>query len=275
MALKERGLAGSVVGFVRRRATLEGAKKAGAVDFATRELKKAVEDADLVILCTPIGQMGKLVEQMLPFMHPGAVVTDVGSVKASVVDELEVLLSKAGAHFVGSHPMAGSEKTGVSAARADLFVDAICVVTPTGRSDLRAVRQVEALWKNVGGRLLELTPEKHDHLVSRSSHLPHVLAATLANTVLDDHRPKEQAALCANGFRDCTRIASGSPEMWRDIALANRENLARAVDEFMKNLRAFKRALEKQDEKAISRLLQRAKKQRDEWVRHVRSNSPE
>src|SRR5207253_327287 len=115
------------------------------------------------------------------FIQSGAVVTDVGSVKAGVVDELEGLLSKAGAHFVGSHPMAGSEKTGVSAARADLFVDAICVVTPTDKSDPRAVRHVEALWKSVGGRLLRLTPARHDHLVGRSSHLPHVLAATLAN----------------------------------------------------------------------------------------------
>jgi len=275
MALKQRGLAGEVVGFVRRRATVAEAKKAGAISWGTLDLKTAVGAADLLVFCTPIAQMLPLAEQMVPWLMPGAIVTDVGSVKSSVVKDLEGLLAKAGAHFVGSHPMAGSEKTGVKAARADLFSDAICVVTPTASSNRTAARKVESLWKSVGGRLLKLTPKQHDELVSRSSHLPHVLAATLANTVLNHQSRKEQAALCANGFRDTTRIASGSPEMWRDIAVANRENLTRALDLFMRNLRVMQRALAKGNEKAIAQFFQQAKERRDNWLTGMRSNSPE
>jgi prephenate dehydrogenase len=143
MALRERRLAKSVVGFVRRKASVAECKRVGAVTAATKDLLRAVEGAELVVLCTPIAQMRPLVEQMLPALAPGTVVTDVGSVKASVVRELESLVAKAGAHFVGSHPMAGSEKTGVAAARADLFTDAVCVIT---------ARRLCAKWNNFGDR---------------------------------------------------------------------------------------------------------------------------
>ena len=184
-ALKQRGVAGSVAGFVRRAASVAECEKYGAVDSATIELEEAVGGADLVVLCTPILQMRPLVEAMLPALEPGAVVTDVGSVKGAVVRDLEKLAARAGAHFVGSHPMAGAEKMGVAAARPDLFVNAVCVVTPTPKSNPAAVRRTEQLWKAVGGRLLRLSPEAHDELVSRSSHLPHVAAAGLANLVLE------------------------------------------------------------------------------------------
>ncbi len=275
LALRRRRLAGSVVGFVRRRASISECQRLGAVDVATRDLHRAVAGAELIVLCTPIGRMRSLVEQMLPALGPGAIVTDVGSVKASVVRELERLIAKAGGHYVGSHPMAGAEKMGVAAAHADLFLNAVCVITPTQRSDQAAVRRVGQLWKSVGGRLLRLTPEAHDELVSRSSHLPHVLAATLANSVLGPRRPKQQAALCANGFRDTTRIAAGSPEMWRDIALANRENLTRALDSFMHDLKDFRRALTRGNDEAIAKCFERAKQRRDLWARKAASNSPE
>jgi prephenate dehydrogenase len=236
LAIKRRRLAREVAGFVRRRASLKDCKRAGAVDYATTDLLAAVSGADLVILCTPLAQMRSLVKQMLPALKRGAIVTDVGSVKACVVRELESLVAKAGAHFVGSHPMAGAEKTGVSAARADLFQCAACVVTPTRNTNKSALKKIEGFWNAVGGRVLRLFPEAHDILVSRSSHLPHVVASVLASFVLDSKRPKAQSLLCANGFRDTTRIASGSPEMWRDIVLANREQLRVALDEFVREL---------------------------------------
>ena len=212
---------------------------------------------------------------MLPALKRGAIVTDVGSVKAGVVRELESLVAKAGAHFVGSHPMAGAEKTGVGAAGADLFVNAVCVVTPTRKSNPAAVRKVEQFWKALGARTLRLPPEEHDLLVSRSSHLPHVVAAALAGYVLDPAHPKQQAALCANGFRDTTRIASGSPEMWRDIALANRKNLGRAVEDFISDLKKFQRVLDKADAKAIAKFFETAKARRDRWCARGASPSPE
>ncbi len=239
LAIRQRRLAGRVEGFVRRQATVAECRQFGVLDLATLDLAAAVKDADLVILCTPIAQMRALTEQLLPSLKRGAIVTDVGSVKGSVVQELEPLVSGAGAHFIGSHPMAGAEKMGVSAARADLFDQAICVVTPTPGSDAGCVRRLETFWADVGAKPLRLSPEIHDDLVSRSSHLPHVVAAELANYVLSPVHPKEQAMLCATGFRDTTRIASGSPEMWRDIALANRKNLARVLGVSSRICRSF------------------------------------
>jgi prephenate dehydrogenase len=275
LALKRRRLAGSVVGFVRRAASVAECEGLGAVHLATRDLRRAVEGAELIVLCTPIARMRPLVTQMLPVLEAGTILTDVGSVKGSVVRDLESLAAKAGAHFVGSHPMAGSEKTAVAAARADLFVNAVCVITPTRNSNKGAVRKVEQLWKSVGARLLRLTPQAHDDLVSRSSHLPHVVAAELANLVLGPEHPKEQGLLCANGFRDTTRIASGSPEMWRDIAMANRENLSRALSTFIDGLRDFQRALKCRDDQAVSEFFEKAKQRRDLWSGSAGSPSPE
>jgi prephenate dehydrogenase len=275
LALKRRRLVEEVVGFVRRAASVGECESFGAVDVATRDLRRAVAGADLIVLCTPIAQMRPLVKQMLPTLEPGAIVTDVGSVKGSVVRELEPLVARAGAHFVGSHPMAGAEKNGVAAARADLFAGAVCVVTPRPRSNKAAVRKVEQLWKSVGGRLLRLRPQTHDKLVSRSSHLPHVLAAELASLVLSPAHPKLQALLCANGFRDTTRIASGSPEMWRDIALANRGNLLRALAEFVEGLGEFRRVLKRGDADAVSKFFEQAKQRRDRWGGGAGSPSPE
>ena len=275
LAIKRRKLARHVAGYVRRAASVAECEKAGAVDLATLDLGRAVAGADLVILCTPLLQMRVLVKQMLPMLKPGAILTDVGSVKSSVVKEIEAMARKAGAHFVGSHPMAGSEKTGVSASRADLFVDAACVVTPTKRTNRAALRKIEQFWKAVGGRVLRMTPELHDALAGRSSHLPHMTAVALANVVLDPRNPRHQAALCANGFRDTTRIASCSPEMWRDIALANRRNLARSLGELIRELEKFRGALSRPDAKAIAGMLERAKQRRDSWSARCASSSPE
>ena len=275
LSLKRRRLAGSVVGYVRRAASIRECKRAGAVDSATCDLAEAVAGAELVVLCTPLAQMRPLVQQMLPALKPGAIVTDVGSVKGSVVRELESIVARAGGYFVGSHPMAGAEKTGVSAARDDLFENAVCITTPTSKTNPAALRKVERLWKSIGCRLLRLTPEVHDELVSRSSHLPHVVAAGLANLVLTPAHPKEQALLCANGFRDTTRIASGSPEMWRDIALANRRNLVGAVEKFLSDLQNLKRLLRRGDGAALEKLLEQAKQRRDQWSRQAAPSSPE
>ena len=275
LAARRRKLAREIAGFVRRRASLKDCERAAAVDYATTDLLAAVSGADLVVLCTPLAQMRSLAEQFLPALKRGAVVTDVGSVKADVVRELQSLVAKAGAHFVGSHPMAGAEKTGVAAARADLFQNAVCVVTPTRKTNAAAARTLERFWKSIGMRVVKLEPEQHDLFVSRSSHLPHVVAASLANLVLDSKAPKEQAALCATGFRDTTRIASGSPEMWRDIALANRKNIAKSVETMIGELKRFQAVLKKSDGRAISKFFETAKVRRDGWCSRSKSISSE
>ena len=273
LAVRRRRLAGEIAGYVRRAASVKDCEQAGAVDYAVTDLLAAVSQADLVILCTPLAQMPALAQQILPALKRGAIVTDVGSVKAEVVRELEPIIAKSGAHFMGSHPMAGGEKMGVLAARADLFDNAVCIVTPTKKSDPSAVRQVEQFWKSLGARTLRFTAGEHDLLVSRSSHLPHVIAATLAGLVLDPKRPKAQAKLCATGFRDTTRIASGSPEMWRDIALANRKNLSQSVDAFVAELKKIQSALKQGDAKAVEKIFATARQRRDGWC--MKSNSPE
>jgi len=272
LAIKRWKLARQTAGFVRRRVSLKDCEQAGALDFATTDLPAAVWDADLIILCPPLAQMRPVMERILPALKRGAIVTDVGSVKTSVIRELESLVARAGAHFVGSHPMAGAEKTGVASARADLFERTVCVLTPTRRTNRAALKKVKQFWAAVGSHVLKLKPEVHDALVSRSSHLPHVIAATLAGHVLDPARPKQQAALCANGFRDTTRIASGSPEMWRDIALANRKNLVRSLDAFAAELRQVRHLVGRGDARAIAKFFETAKRRRDDWLTQV-SNS--
>jgi prephenate dehydrogenase len=275
LALRKRRLAETVFGFVRRASSVKECERLGAVDRATLDLETAVAGADLIVLCTPIAQMRRLVEQMSPALQPGAIITDVGSAKGSVVRDLESLAARAGAHFIGSHPMAGAEKMGVAAARADLFENAVCVVTPTTKANRAALAKVERLWKSVGSRVLRLAPARHDVLVSRSSHLPHVVAATLVNFVLDPAWPKEQSGLCANGFRDTTRIASGSPEMWRDIAIANRKHLGGALGLFIRDLQRIQRLIKKGQPRLLEQFLAQAKSRRDRWQGRGASGSPE
>ena len=275
LAARQRKLAHEVAGYVRRSASLKDCERSGAVDFATSDLLAAVSNSDLIILCTPLAQMAAITKQFLPALKRGAIVTDVGSVKADVVRELDSIIANAGAHFIGSHPMAGAEKTGVAAARKNLFENAVCVLTPTKKTNSSALKKLEQFWKSLGARVLKMDAAQHDLLVSRSSHLPHVVAATLAGLVLNPANPKPQAQLCATGFRDTTRIASGSPEMWRDIALANRKNVSQSVDAFVGELKRFQTALKKSDGKAVEKFFATAKQRRDNWCACSASTSSE
>jgi len=263
LAMKRRGLAESVHGFVRRQASIAECLSLGVVDRCTRNVAEAVGGADLVVLCSPVGQMPALFREMAPFLAPDCLVTDVGSVKSALVAEIEPAAQAAGVLFVGSHPMAGDEKSGPAHAKADLFEGAVSVVTPTTGTPQAAVDRVSALWESVGSRVLRMNPMLHDDLVGRSSHLPHVVAAGLANYVLSPVHPKEQAELCAGGFRDTTRVASGSPQMWRDISFANRRNLSRVLGVFIEDLQEFRRALDEGDASAVEEFFQQAKTRRD------------
>lgn len=266
LALRQRRLAECVHGYVRRDTSLVECRAAGAVDDVRTDLSAVVSGAELVVLCTPIGQMGALLAEACAELDPGVIVTDVGSVKAGVVAEAEPLCRQASARFIGSHPMAGSEKTGVRAAQAQLFEGAVCVVTPTPRSDPAALAQLETLWRAVGMQVIRLAPDVHDALVAHTSHLPQAVAASLAGLVLDPASPPEQARLCAGGFRDGTRIASGSPEMWRDIFLANRSPVVEAIDAFIERLRLLRQAIGAGDAAAIAAFLRTAKERRDAWT---------
>jgi len=274
LALRQRRLAGTVIGYVRRSQSVRECLSCGAVDKVTLDLAEAVHGADLVILCTPLAQMKALAKQLVPHLERGTLVTDVGSVKASVVKDVETLVSRAGAYFVASHPMAGSEKAGVKAARADLFLGAICVITPTSKTRSAALKRTEQLWKALGSRTIRTTAEAHDQLVSRSSHLPYLSSVALTNHILDPAHSAAQGLLCAGGFRDTTRIASSSPEMWRDISLANRRHIRKALAGYMQHLRKLDLMLKLGEGDRLSACFQKAKTLRDQWFSGASSRLP-
>jgi len=265
LALRRRGLAARVTGFVRRADAAARVLAAGAADDATTDLAAAVRGADLVVLCTPVADIGPLARALAPQLTPGAVVTDVGSVKATVIAAAEGPVQAAGARFVGSHPMAGGEKTGVRAARAELFEGAVCLVTPTPATDPAAAEAVRKLWRGVGARVVDLDADTHDALVARTSHLPHALAFALARYVLDPAAPPLQRTLCATGFRDTTRIAAGSPPMWRDILLGNRAHVLAALDGLGAQLAALRAAVAADDAAAVEAFLTEASTLRSAW----------
>lgn len=264
-ALRERGRAREVVGFGRRPEIIHECAITGATDHTTLDLAEAVRDADLVVLGTPLGEMPAMAQRLLPFVKESALITDVGSVKGRLVADLEPLFHQRRIAFVGSHPMAGGEKSGVLASRSDLFDGAVCVVTPTPASPAAAVARISQLWADVGARVVLMSPDQHDALVSRSSHLPHVVAAELAHFVLDPVHPAAQRELCATGFRSTTRIASGSPEMWRDISLANRAALLAALTAHQAGLAAFQALLARDDSAGLLAYFKEAKERRDAW----------
>ena len=265
LAAKERGLAKCVTALVRRPESLNECQALGVADEVTLDEAKAIAGADLAILCTPVASMAGLAKRWLIHLKKGAVVTDVGSTKRQLVEELTPLIAESGAHFVGSHPMAGSAQAGPRAARADLFDGAVCVITPTDSTDAAALNSVNELWKSLGSEPVAMSADEHDQLVARCSHLPHLLASALAKCVLDPIHGELQQQLCATGFRDMSRLASGSPVMWRDIVRSNREAILAVIDEFSGELEQLRGLVSEDSGEAIQGWLNEAKHTRDGW----------
>jgi prephenate dehydrogenase len=226
LALAERGLAERLVIYARSPHALDAIRTAGVDAELTGNPSEAVREANVVVLCVPIEAMPGLVNEIRDALKPAALVTDVGSVKGSVDRNIAPLLDDR-ALWIGSHPMAGSEQAGFAAARADLFDGAAVAITPTKHTHGEAERRAEQFWQALGGRVIKLAPEAHDDLVAQISHLPHLLAAALAGCVSD-----EALELAGGGFRDTTRVASGSPDLWAEILSAN----AKAINEHLVRL---------------------------------------
>ena len=256
-----------VAGFVRRQKSIEEALASGVVHEASMNLREVVEDAELVVLCTPVLQMRSLSESMAPYLKQHSIITDVGSVKHSLIQELEPIFSRSNAIFIGSHPMAGSEKQGLQHADSHIFSGATCVLTPTSDSPKEAVDRLEQFWKLVGGIPKIMPPAEHDMLVARCSHLPHVLATMLANWTLDPIHGEHQAALCSSGFRDTTRVASGSPEMWGDILASNKKALLESLETHETQCRQIRDLIQSEDHQAILSWLKTSKQRRDDWFK--------
>jgi prephenate dehydrogenase len=258
LAAKERRLAKRIVGVARRQSTLEAAVRTGACDEATSDLIAAATGADFVLLSPPVGQMKAMCEAIVPVVAPGALITDAGSTKADIVRECEPIFAER-AHFLGGHPMAGSEKTGVEAARSDLFQNAMWLLTPTAQTDHSAIIAMENVVREIGAKPLQLGAQEHDQLVALTSHLPHVTASALVHSFLDGQNISPAIAqLVAGGWRDSTRVAAGSSEMWRDISLANRAALLQSVRSFQAELAQFANLLESEDSQALFDWFERA-----------------
>ena len=220
LAAKNTGVASRVKGYARRPENLQEALEVGAIDEACENVVDATRNADLVVLCAPILSMSGLLENCKPVLDTGCIVTDVGSTKGEIVAHAESILADSPASFVGSHPMVGSEQAGLHAARPDLYTDAAVIVTRSERSDPNSVKEVAHFWNALGSNVRMMKPAEHDEIIAKTSHLPHVVASVLVQVVLEGDA-NIRRSLCASGFRDTTRVAAGSEDIWHDIVRTN------------------------------------------------------
>lgn len=257
LAVRQRGLAQRVIGVGRRRESLQQARDLGAIDEFSLELVGGVRSADFAVFCTPVDQIAAQVRDVAPHCQPGTILTDAGSTKAQIVNDLEGELPD-GVHFVGSHPLAGSEKRGPEFAQADLFENRLVVVTPTEETDPQVLETVSEFWQQLGARIATLDPVTHDRALAATSHLPHLAASALAGILPSSWRP-----FAATGFRDTTRVAAGDPALWTAIFHHNRDALLGSLARLQDSLAEIQQALEADDTDTIFQWLAKAKQVRD------------
>lgn len=255
MALRAKSPRTKLSVWARRKEAADEILRRGLADSAHAEAARTIEGADGVVLCVPVDRMHEVAQSIAPQVGPDTLVTDVGSTKEKLTGSLEKIFA-GGKNFVGSHPMCGSEESGLAAARADLYADALCVVcpTPSTRGDL--VAKTEQLWKSVGARTARLSPADHDRAAATASHVPHVAAAALVGLIAEE--PEAFRALCASGFRDTTRVASGSPDLWAAILSENATQVAASLQKFEKLLADYRAAIGTADRDKIAQMLRAA-----------------
>ena len=258
LAARERRLAREVCGLGRRPGSVRTATRMGVVDVATRDPAEAVRGAEMVVLAVTLGATAAVAERVRPHLPAGCVVTDVGSCKRLVIGRTQKALGR-DVRFVGAHPIAGSERSGMEASRADLFEGAPCILTPVRGTDPAAMENTAAFWEALGARVCVMSPAAHDRVVAAVSHLPHLVAAALVNAsagMRGGERPVLDYA--GSGFRDTTRVAAGDPGIWAEIAADNPREILRLVDRVERQLSLLKTALRRRDREALRRFLARA-----------------
>ena len=264
-ALKAAGACNEIVGWGRSEAPLSRALELGVIDRAETDIAEAVQGADVVLIGVPVGAMESVLSQLKPHLEPQTVVTDVGSTKGSVVAAARKVFGILPPRFIPGHPIAGTEKSGVEAAFAELYQDRRVILTPDEDSDPDAVALVRRLWEQAGAEVTEMSVVHHDEVLAATSHLPHMLAFTLVDTLarLEDH--DDIFRFAAGGFRDFTRIASSNPQMWHDICLNNRDALLKMLRRFSDELNNLAAAIDKGDGKMLLETFERAKAARDDY----------
>ena len=251
-AARAQGLAKEIVATARSEKSRQRVRELAVVDRVVETNAEAVKDADLVILCIPVGDCGRVAEEIAPHLKPGAIISDVGSVKGAVVREMEPHLPK-GVHFVPAHPVAGTEHSGPDSGFAELFVNRWCILTPPEGSDAAAVEKLQAFWAAIGAKVEVMTPDHHDLVLAITSHLPHLIAYTIVGTAdeLEQVTSSEVMQFSASGFRDFTRIAASDPTMWRDVFLANKDAVLEMLGTFNEDLSKLTRAIRRGDGDAV------------------------
>lgn len=262
LALKKANLAQHIIGIGRREEKLQQALKLGVVDSVVTDIYFGVKKADLVVLATPVNSILEIAAQMVPYLKMGAIVIDVGSTKKKIVHKLTPSLALSELHFVGTHPLAGSEESGVESAKPDLFEGTVCVITPIPQTNEEAISLVRSLWEDIGAKVVSMTPEMHDELLAYSSHLPHIVAASLTDLI--NLQDKRILPLLASGFKDTTRIAASDPVMWRDICLTNQEEILKNIGEFKKIIEKWERLIKEANPDALTIAFEEVKKFRDQ-----------
>ena len=264
---RARNLVDTIVGFGRNADTLKRAEQQKVIDRGTTDLKDAVQEADLVVLCSPVGAIASRFREMAPHLKSGCIVTDVGSVKAPLVRDIEPAVPE-GVHYVPAHPIAGAEKSGLDAATADLYEGARCILTPTPETDPGALEHVRKFWQDVGMHVQLLDAGEHDFIYGAVSHLPHVVAFALINTVgqIKTGSQEDLLSLSAGGLRDITRIASSDPVMWRDIFLANKTHVVELIGRLEETLGHIKELIEAGDAQALEECFKNANNHRGKLV---------
>ena len=283
LALRKAELVTHITGVGRSLANMERARDLGAIDEIARDLSSALKDADVVFLAIPVGRTGEIMEQIAPHLEPDTIVTDAGSTKQNVLAAARVHLADHLRNFVPGHPVAGAELSGAGAANPNLFRDKNLVLTPIEETSVEALKRVTQLWQACGAQVSQMSARRHDEILAAVSHLPHVLAFALMYYIgaagdgsdvdnaffTDDEmiRSSELLRFAGSGFRDFTRIAASSPEMWRDICLGNREVLSRQIDAYQNELAALREMLVREDGAALERVFSDAREARRQWLK--------
>ncbi len=264
-ALKQAGQCGEVIGCGRNLANLQEGINLGVIDHYTTDPAAAVKAADMVIVAVPLGTMAKIFSAIRDSLSPNAIITDVGSAKASVVEDARQQLGNHLSRFVPGHPIAGTEKSGVVASFAELFEQRRVILTPLPETDPQATAKVVKMWQYTKAEVIEMEVAHHDEVLAATSHLPHVLAYTLVDTLAQLETRTEIFRFAAGGFRDFTRIASSDPTMWHDICVANREAIVSMIEHFSQELTQLTAAIKQNNSDYIYQVFNRAKMARDKF----------
>ncbi len=261
MGLRDKKISGEIWAWLRDEKKADACEKSYWCDRALIDLKEALIGSDMILLCTPVESILDQLDRISQWAGEGCLVTDVGSLKREICEKGEQVFKNKSSNFIGSHPMAGSEKAGMEFATADLLSQKHCIVTPTKNTSEEDINKISMLWKRLGMEVSYMGMEEHDEVMSWISHLPHLVASSLINAITS--RNPKMIRYSGNGLRDTTRIAAGNPQMWMQILHGNKENLLQGIDDFIKSLEEFKEALSNGDRVDLLKLLQSAKDARD------------